>query len=327
VPVVTLIANPASGRGLGARLIPRAREAFAREGVLDLRLTARAGDEARLVHAALDDGADVIAVLGGDGTWGKCAAALAASGSAATMAFLRGGTGNDFAKNFHAPSGDFSAMARLCAGAHEVRRVDMGRVDSDGQSDPFLNVAGFGFDVAVLEETMRGGALSGYAVYVAAALRQLLGYRGLDFSVHQLGPSMRRAMMLVVSNGSNFGGAFRIAPDAKPDDGLLDLIDIGDLRGLSRLLLFLRVIRGTHLTHPRVAGARAAAFDLRFAEPPGYECDGELHRARSAEVTVRCVRGAIRVMAGAAPGATPGSAGTPASAGAARGASSKGPVP
>lgn len=305
MPVVTLIANPASGRGRGAHLIPRAREAFAREGIRDVRLTAGPGDEARLVNAALDDGTQVIAVLGGDGTWSKCAAALATSGSSASIALLRGGTGNDFAKNFPAPAGDFTAMARLCNGAHEVRLVDMGCVESDGQSDPFLNVAGFGFDAAVLEETMRGGALSGYAVYVAAALRNLLRYPGLDLSVRELGPSARRAMMIVFSNGSNFGGAFRIAPDARVDDGLLDLVEVGDVRGLARLPVFLRVIRGTHLAHPRVSAAQAAAFDLRFAEPPSYECDGELHRARSAAVRVRCVRGAIRVMAGAVPGATP----------------------
>lgn len=304
MPVVTLIANPASGRGRGARLIPRARAAFAGEGITDLRVTARPGDEAGLVHAALDDGADIIAVLGGDGTWSKCASALAASGSTARIAFLRGGTGNDFAKNFHAPAGDFTAMARLCAGAHQVQRVDMGAVESDGLRDPFLNVAGFGFDVAVLKDTLRGGALSGYSVYIAAALRNLLRYPGVDFSAPARGPSMQRALMLVFSNGANFGGAFRIAPDASVDDGLLDLVDVGDVRGLARLGLFLRVIRGTHLTYPGVRAAKVADYDLRFAAPPSYECDGELRLARSAEVRVCCVAGAIRVVAGATTGAT-----------------------
>ena len=320
---VTLIANPASGRGLGARLIPRARAAFAGEGVRDVRLTTHPGDESRLVHAALDDGATLIAVLGGDGTWSKCAAALAASGSTASIAFLRGGTGNDFAKNFTAPAGDFAAMARLCTGAHEVRVTDMGRVESDDQSDAFLNVAGFGFDVAVLEQTLRGGVLSGYAVYIAAAIRSLLGYKGIDIGVHPLRPSMRRALMLVVSNGSHFGGAFRIAPEARVDDGLLDLVSVGDIRGLARMALLLRVVRGTHGAHPQVRCARADAFHLRFANPPDYECDGELYRALSPEVSVRCVRGAIRVMAGAATGAPPHSAGSSASAGAARASASR----
>lgn len=308
MPKVTLIANPASGRGRGARLIPRARDAFLRQGMTDLRVTARAGDEARLVFDALHDGADLIAVLGGDGTWGKCAAAVAASGSAASMAFLHGGTGNDFAKNLPAPARDFTAMARLCAGAHDEWRVDMGRVESDGHDDFFLNVAGFGFDVAVLEETMRGGVLTGYAVYIAAALRNLLGYPGLDVRIEELGEQVRRAMMLVFSNGLNFGGAFRIAPDAKVDDGLLDLIEIGDIRGFARVPLFVRALRGAHLAHAGVTAARGEAFHLKFAGPPDYECDGEFRRAGSAAVRVSCARGVLRVVAGAAPGAVPGSA-------------------
>jgi diacylglycerol kinase (ATP) len=327
VPVVTLIANPASGRGRGARLIPRARAAFAAEGIRDVRLTERPGDETRLVRAALDDGAETLAVLGGDGTWSKCAAALAASGSEARIAFLRGGTGNDFAKNFPAPSGDYRAMAKLCAGAHELRLVDMGYVESDGQRDPFLNVAGFGFDVAVLEDTQRSGALSGKSVYVAAALRNLLRYDGMDHLAPALGSSRRRSMMLVFSNGFNFGGAFRIAPGARVDDGLLDLVDVGDVRGLARLPLLLRAIRGTHLSHPRVECSRAEAFDLRFPAPPSYECDGELRRAQTADVRVACERGAIRVMAGAVPAGPPGFAGSSAIAGAAPGSSSRGRAP
>ncbi len=296
---VALIANPASGRGRAARLIPRARAAFAREGITDFRLTTHAGDEARVVGEALQDGVHTIAVLGGDGTWGKCAAALAESGADARIAFLRGGTGNDFAKNFPAPSGDYAAMARLCAGPSVEWRVDMGRLEGDGHTDLFLNVAGFGFDVAVLEDSLRGGNLTGNAVYVVAALRTILSYPGLDVCVDAPGERSRTAMMLVVSNGRNFGGAFRIAPNARVDDGALDLVEVGDVRGLSRVPLLLRALWGAHLSHPAVTTRQAAAFTLRFAGPPSWEGDGDLRRARSDEVRVSCVRGALRVIAGA----------------------------
>jgi diacylglycerol kinase (ATP) len=274
--------------------------------VTDVRVTARSGDESRLVRAALDDGADTIAVLGGDGTWGKCAAALAESGADARMAFLCGGTGNDFAKNFPAPARDLHAMARLVAEGGEEWRADMGRVESGNHADWFLNVVGFGFDVAVLEQTARGGALTGRAVYVATALRQLLRYPGLDLTLNALGAGARRATMLVISNGRSFGGAFRIAPHARVDDGLLDLVAIGDVRGLARVPLFVRALRGTHLAHPRVTAAQANAFTLRFAKPPGYEVDGELRRAHATDVRITCVRGAIRVLAASAASRRPG---------------------
>ena len=262
-----------------------------------MRITERSGDEGRLVRTALDDGADTIAVLGGDGTWSKCAAALAASGADARLAFLRGGTGNDFAKNFPAPAHDFAAMARLVADGGEEWRVDMGQVESGNSADWFLNVLGFGFDVAVLEQLVGKGALTGRAVYVAAALRQLLRFPGLELAPDARHVAARRVMMLVVSNGLNFGGAFRIAPGARVDDGLLDLVQIGDVRGFSRIPLFMRALRGAHVSHDRVTGARANAFTLRFTFPQAYEVDGELRPADSTEVLVRCVPGAIRVLA------------------------------
>lgn len=296
---VVLIANPASGRGRASRLIPRARDAFAGEGVTDVRLTTHPGDEARVVREALNDGAGTIAVLGGDGTWGKCAAALAESGADARMAFLCGGTGNDFAKNLPAPSRDYAAMARLCTGSSAEWRVDLGRVESDGHADFFLNVAGFGFDVAVLEEVLRGGNLTGNAVYVVAAIRTLLSYPGLDVRVDAAGAGSRLAMMLVVSNGRNFGGAFRIAPDARVDDGVLDVVEVGDVRGLGRVPLLLRALSGAHISHPSVSTRQASSFTLRFAAPPSWEGDGDLRLARSDEVRVSCVSGALRVIAGA----------------------------
>lgn len=292
---IVLIVNPASGRGAGARLLPRLRALFAAHGITDLRTTASAGDETRVVQEAVRDGAQTIAVAGGDGTWGKCAVALARLGSPARMAFLANGTGNDFAKNLPAPATDHAAMAALIARGAQERRVDLGSVDEQW----FLNVAGFGFDVAVLIDTQRKSWLRGNAVYITAALKHLLHYPGFDVQADVLGDvAPRRRMMLIVSNGLNFGGAFRIAPAARVDDGLLDFIDIGDVQGMARIPLFAGALRGAHLRHPRVAAVRAAAATLRFAEPPPFELDGELHHAADSTVTVRSVPGALRVLVG-----------------------------
>jgi len=299
-----LICNPASGRGCGARLIPEARAAFASVGITDVRITKCVGDETRLTRAALDDGCDTIAVLGGDGTWGKCAAALAACGGEARLAFLRGGTGNDFAKNLPAPAGDFKAMAQLVAHGGTEWRVDMGRVESGRNSDPadwFLNIAGFGFDVTVLERVERGGNLRGPLVYVYSALRELFAYRGFTVNAPRLAGSHATQLMLVIANGQHFGGVFHIAPDALVTDGRLDAIVVKNMGALARLPLFAAVVRGTHLAHPAVQVATAGEFTLRFATPPSFEVDGELRTAASPELRVVCVPGAVRVLGG--PGA------------------------
>jgi len=285
-----LIVNPAAGRGRGARLLPAAAQAFAAHGITDVRLTVAPGDEARQVRAAVDSGCDTIAVLGGDGTWSKAAAELARLGAPARLALLAAGTGNDFVKNLPEPSRDAEAMARLVAGDADERRIDMAAVDGQW----FLNVAGFAFDVAVLARTERMRWLSGTALYAAAAVQELFAYAGLEVAID--GAAASRYLLLAFANGAHFGGAFHVAPGARIDDGLLDAIAIPDIGRLGRPGLLARAARGTHLRHPRVTARRAAAFTLRFAEPPVYEVDGELRRAASAEVRVESRPGVLRVL-------------------------------
>jgi diacylglycerol kinase (ATP) len=296
VPRTVVIVNPEAGRGAGARLLPRLTALFAAHGITDIRTTARPDDEARVVTEAVRDGAETIAVAGGDGTWGKCAVALARLGSPARMAFLANGTGNDFAKNLRAPAANHAAMAALIAQGAGEQRVDLGSVDDRW----FLNVAGFGFDVEVNVATAdRTGWLRGDAVYIAAALRLLLRYHGFHATADVFGdtaPHLR--VMLVISNGRNFGGAFLIAPAARVDDGLLDFVSVGDVHRLARFPLFARALRGAHLSHPKVQATRAASATFTFAAPPVYELDGDLHTARDAVVRVGVVPRALRVLAG-----------------------------
>lgn len=254
-----------------------------------MRGTTHAGDEARLVHDALQDGIETIVVAGGDGTWSKCAVPIARAGSPARMALLSAGTGNDFAENLRISARDPLRLARLLAEGATERRVDLGRVDDTW----FLNVAGFGFDVAVLRRSQGWRRVRGPAVYLIAALQELVDFPGLDLEVD--GTPGRR-LMAVFSNGARFGGAFQIAPDARVDDGLIDSILVDDAAALTRLRILLRVLRGTHRAHPRVTHRREARYLLRFTEPPTFEADGELCRAAATEVEVATVAGALRVV-------------------------------
>ena len=295
----TVIVNPASGRGRGAKLLPRVREAFAAHGVTDIRLTERSGDEDRVVREALDAGATTMAIVGGDGTWGRCAGAVldAGAGELVRVAFLASGTGNDFAKNLGAPASDFAAMAALCADPSCERRVDAGAVESGGQTHWFVNIAGFGFDAAVLEDTMKGGLLGGPVVYMAAALRRLFGYPGFAYTEGGTHGESRLAMMVIFSNGASLGGAFRIAPAARIDDGLIDQLAVGDLRALARVRLFVHAIRGSHTALPGVRTARRKEYVLAFTGAPKCDLDGELVQLAHRDVTIRSVPGALRVVA------------------------------
>ncbi|HVH39741.1 MAG TPA: diacylglycerol kinase family protein [Gemmatimonadaceae bacterium] len=250
-------------------------------------------DAARLVMEALDDDVGTLVVVGGDGTWGRCAVALGVARGASRMAFLAAGTGNDFAKNLRVPANDPAGLARLIAEGRAIERlVDLGRVDDQW----FLNVAGFGFDVAVLRACQAPSWLRGPARYIVTALRELRSYEGIECRIGGASGSWKRDLMLVFSNGEHFGGAFHIAPDARVDDGALDMIVVDCEPGWGRVPLLAKALRGRHLADPRVRHARAAHFTVAFREPPWFEADGELHRAAGTECEVAVVPGALRVV-------------------------------
>lgn len=289
---VCVIVNPASGKGRGAKAAGDIHRAFAAVGVTDIRTTTRKGDEITVALHAIQDGVDTIVAVGGDGTWGNVANAILCTGAPVRLAVAAAGTGNDFAKTIGAPARDFAATAHLAVDGPDTR-VDVGCIEDRY----FLNVTGFGFDIAVIEDVEKIGWLKGNALYMYSALRQLFGYRGIPIGVGGDGASrLSTHLMLVIANGKNFGGAFRIAPDASVCDGLLDAVSIATASPLRRIGLFAAATKGTHGREAEVHMERAASFTLSFDAPPAYETDGEYNRAKTAELEVRCVPAALRVV-------------------------------
>jgi len=289
---VTVIVNPASGRGRGSRLLPDIRKTFAALGVTDIRLTERPGDEKRLATLALHEGATTIVACGGDGTWSNAANAILSSGADCRLALLAAGTGNDFAKTVGAPARDLAATAKLAVEGPDVR-VDVGRIEERY----FLNVTGFGFDIAVLDDLENIPLVTGDMLYLTAALRQLFKFRGMhvDITTEAVARGPRAHLMLIVANGRNFGGMFQIAPDARINDGKLDAISILDASPFTRISMLAAAPSGKHVRNPLVLSEQASTFTLKFGAPPAYETDGEYNQAQSSTIEISCVPGALRI--------------------------------
>jgi YegS/Rv2252/BmrU family lipid kinase len=288
-----LIANPAAGRGRGARRLPRVRDALAAVGIRDIRLTRAAGHERDLAAAAAAEGIETIVALGGDGTWGNVARGILDSGRDVRLVPIAAGTGNDFPHALQLAAHDPVAMARIAAGRTSVR-VDVGWANDI----VFLNVAGLGLETAVLQAVRRVRALSGAVVYIAAAIPLLRSYRGLRASIQIEGEApgaMTPWCAIVVSNGPRFGGGFRVAPGAAVTDGKLDLVSVRDAAPGRRLQLFVRARLGTHIGQPEVERRPVTRVTLRFDEAPVLDADGELNRLASNELRLRVEPGAIRV--------------------------------
>jgi len=291
-----LIANPAAGRGRGARRLPKVRAALAAVGIHDVRLTLTPGHERDLAARAAADGIDTIVALGGDGTWGNVARGILDAGRDARLVPIAAGTGNDFPHALGLPAHDPMAMARIAAG-NGSRRVDVGWAGDIA----FLNVTGLGMETEVLRSLREMRGLSGPLLYVAAALPVLRTYRGLRASIEYAGlppGPMTDWCAMVVSNGPRFGGGFRVAPGASVTDGLVDVIAVRDARPWRRLQLFIRARVGTHEAQAEVERRAVPSLTLRFEAPPLLDADGELHATGSTELQVRVAAGAIRVGVG-----------------------------
>lgn len=289
---VCVIANPAAGRGRGSRLLPRVKAAFATHGVTEIRVSTGPKQEGELARRAIEEGFDTLVAVGGDGTWSNVANAILAAGADVRLALLAGGTGCDFAKTTGSPAGNPEATALLAAEGPDTR-VDVGRIEDRH----FLNVSGFGFDIAVLEDIERIPLLRGNALYMWSDGRQLFGYRGVDIGLTSpTGTWRARHLMLIVANARNFGGAFAIAPGASLTDGMLDAVSILDASAARRISIFTAAIKGTHVTAPEVKVEQARAFTLEFESPPAYETDGEYNRARTARVEITSLPSALRVV-------------------------------
>lgn len=304
-----VIFNPASGRGRGARLLEAYRRLLG-EHLPDatVGLTTRPGEERRLTETALEEGFDLIVAVGGDGTWSNVADRVVASGrDDVAFGVLPSGTGNDFGRNLgFDPAGTADAVRVLAEG--HVRTVDVGRLETPSASEHtpgdfeprhFLNLVGFGFDVAVVDAAAGARFLRGELLYKLTALQQLFRFPGFELGLSSEGTERRdgRHLMLTVSNGRYFGGGFPIAPEARIDDGKLHACRIMDAAPLTRLRLFNLAEKGRHVRSERVEILDQDAFRLHFPAPPRFEMDGEVRQAAESELVVRALPGALRVVA------------------------------
>jgi diacylglycerol kinase (ATP) len=290
---IFVVFNPRSGKGRGAQFVQPVLQALAGAKRVEHGLTQGPGDEARLAEEAIAHGFRRIVAVGGDGTWSNVGNAILRSGQPVELGLVPGGTGCDLAKTLGIPPRDVHASCRIVLDGH-TRTIDVGRIEHKY----FLNIAGFGYDVAVLEDSWNVAYLEGSALYLYCALRQLRRYRGFALESEADGRSLGSGemLMVIVANARVFGGGFQVAPRAQVDDGRLEAVAFANMPFPSRVRALVRLLRGTHETHPQVSSTSAARLKYRFSAAPTYETDGEWNQARAAELVVECVPRALDVL-------------------------------
>jgi diacylglycerol kinase (ATP) len=212
-------------------------------------------------------------VVGGDGTLNEVVNGVAGSG--AELAVLPSGTGQDFGKTHGIPGGFDDAVAVARDGRPVA--IDLGRVAFDGGERWFANVASTGMSGAVARRANgMTKAFGGRATFYYALTREFVAWRNTEVTVRVDGAERRGKMHdVIVANGRWHGGGMKLAPEAEPDDGLFDVVLIGDASKLDFVTTSPKLYSGKYLSHPKVEALRGAAVEVDAAEPLPVELDGE----------------------------------------------------
>ena len=262
------------------------------------RITEHAGQATRLARQAARDGVDVVLVSGGDGT--VCEAVNGLVGSRTALGVLPTGTGNVWAKELGLPVFTLTNPDRLLVAAHLLREAETRAIDVGRANDRyFLLFAGLGLDAQVahdMEPRERSTKRLGLLPYLVAGVAVASEFYGVRTTVVVDGKKIikGRSLFILISNAQLYGGVLRITPQARLDDGLLDMVIFNGIGPQYTLRHLLSVLGGRHLQDPSVKFLRARRVMVDCANPWPVQIDGD--PIGTTPMTFQVVPRALRVL-------------------------------
>jgi YegS/Rv2252/BmrU family lipid kinase len=291
------LVNPASDNGATGKRWPElARRASALGLNGETRCSERPGHLIELAHDAVDAGAGLVVAVGGDGTLNEVVNGIA--GRDAVLATIPLGTGMDFGRTYGIPT-RFDDAVRVALDG-DTRTIDAGRVryrtwaGADAQRW-FANVGSVGMSGAVAQRANgMSKALGGKATFFYALTRVFLEWQNTEVTV-TLDDIERHGRMhdVIVANGRWHGGGMMLAPNAEPDDGVFEVVLIGDIGKADFLTTAPKLYKGKHVHHPKVEVLRSRTVRVDAPQTLPIEIEGE--QVGTTPATFELVPGALRV--------------------------------
>ncbi len=287
---VHLLVSPRGGRGRAAAAAPIVRRVIEQSGHKPVDISGGSAEEsATAARAAVAAGAERVIAVGGDGTVHLAVQGVAGTDTA--LGIVPAGTGNDFARAF-------GLHGRSVEGATATALGPTRPVDAIGTDRPrwvtFSVTGGFSVDVNVRADRLQFP--KGPSRYTVATLLTMPGLRHRELAVTVDGQRTEwRSALFAVNNTPTFGGGMAICPDAKPDDGMLDVCVVGPASRTTMLRLLPKVFEGNHVGHRHVHLLRGRTVTIE-GEPMDLVGDGE--ELGTVPITLEAVPGALRLAAG-----------------------------
>ena len=267
-----IIWNPVAGNGAAVDAYARVTAALDERGIpFTAAKSAYPGHAVELTRQAVADGKEKIIALGGDGTVREVAMGL--TGTAIPMGIIPCGTGNDLSRPLRIPKRPLEALEIALDGAPRC----MDAATANGEL--FFNVAGFGFDVDVLDytEIYKKKTKNSSWAYLRGLLRALAGMKSRRTVVTWPEGRLEGDVLIIAAgNGTHFGGGMMVTPEADPFDGLLDLCVATDVNLLSALTVLPKFLKGKHLGNKHVTYFRTTELTAVCEPASRLDIDGDV---------------------------------------------------
>lgn len=271
-----VIYNPSSGREMAANKIFQAAKIAVEKKDLEITFyaTKKKGDATLKAMDACSEEYDMIIACGGDGTVHEVVDGIMQSEKRTKLAILPAGTVNDFAQQLGLPNESYDFADMLLNERFE--QVDVGRIDGTY----FVNVVcgGAFSDIAHSVNTDSKTFFGKYAYYFQAAV-DIPGQLDKSYKIKYTidgKVSVIDTFLFIVSNTSGAGGFKYLSPNAKYDDGLLDIVVFEKSSPADLIQIFAKVFNGNHITHPKVHYIQAKDLIIECEEELELDVDGEL---------------------------------------------------
>lgn len=273
-----LIINPNADLGRAWRWGTDLRSVVEEFGGADWSGTVYPTHATELARQAADDGYELVISVGGDGTTHEVINGLmqVPEERRPRLGIVPVGTGNDFAGNVGIKTQPAQAMRQVFTG--ESKRIDIAQITSGSRREYWDNTLGIGFDAKATIHSRNVPVLSGFLVYLIAAIQTIMLNHDPAFIQFETDQEswQDENLLIVLCNGPREGGGFFVAPDAQVDDGWLDYAAITSVSRPMMFRLLLEVMKGTHGRFSQVRINKFQELELKSDRPLVIHTDGEI---------------------------------------------------
>jgi YegS/Rv2252/BmrU family lipid kinase len=273
-----IIFNPVAGKKKAIKNLRVVERVLTERGIAYALHQSQDVHDAEMIARELTEAGETeFIVLGGDGTLNEVLNGLK-DPSVCTIGLIPSGTGNDFAARRGISLDPEKAILRILDGtAQPVDYLDVSGTRS-------MNVAGLGIDVDVLERCQKG-RLKGKPKYLLCLIKSLFAFKGCRVKIiHDGKEETRNVLICAACNGSQFGGGIKICPPAREDDGKLDVIVVGFIKGKWKIVkAFIELMKGRVIEYVLTTYFRCDSVTFLPEKACPIQLDGEVYHNHAFE--------------------------------------------